>query len=216
VLKTIVTKGEYAEMKGRSAGTISHWLADGKISAAALVGQGHHARIWVEQADADLTRSLDPGQQAAQERPIESASAPVIESAPLDAQRPAPPPANADRPATDDQALRRRRIADAEKAEYEAEAARRKLAIDEGRWVDAAAAQREWAAELTKVVSETETYLTNTLAREIADELRCDWKVLAARIRDGYRGFRATVSDEAARRNAGLQAAVAEDSEATT
>jgi hypothetical protein len=208
-VKTVVTKGQYAELKSRTPGTVSHWIAEGKISAGAMIGIGRNARVWVEQADADLARSLDPAQQAAQENPISNAQGVEISTPSLPqaaAASPHSPPTGhmglADQPSTsattDNEALRRRRQADAEKAEYEAEAARRKLAIDEGRWVDAAEAARTWAAEVARMVSETETFLTNALARELADEFKCDWKVLAARIRDGYRRFRSGVADNAA------------------
>lgn len=206
-MKTVVTKGQYAELKNRTPGTVSHWIAEGKISADAMIGKGRNARIWVEHADADLARSLDPGQQAAQENPVSNAS-----SSPIGEPPPPQTAAAAHAPPTghkglvdqftsaspDNEALRRRRQADAEKAEYEAEAARRKLAIDEGRWVDAAEAARTWAAEVARMVSETETFLTNALARELADEFKCDWKILAARIRDGYRRFRSSAADNAA------------------
>ena len=68
--KTIVTKSEYAQMKGRVSSAVSNWLAAGRITPAALVGSGERARIWVEQADRDLARLLDPGQQDAQRNPI--------------------------------------------------------------------------------------------------------------------------------------------------
>lgn len=208
-MKTIVTKGQYAELKSRTPGTVSHWIAEGKISAAAMIGKGRNARIWVEQADADLARSLDPAQQAAQETPISNAPGSPILANPLPQHAAAAGgPATAhiplvDRPsapASDDEMLRRRRKADAEKAEHDAEAARRKLAVDEGRWVDAAEAAHTWTATLAGIISETETFLTNSLARELADEFHCDWKTLAARIRDGYRGFRSRVADQAVRR----------------
>lgn len=66
LLETIVTKTEYARMRGRDASRVSRWIAEGKITPAALVGEGIRARIWVEQADADLDRNLDLGQQLAQ------------------------------------------------------------------------------------------------------------------------------------------------------
>jgi hypothetical protein len=212
-----MTKGAYAAYKGRTPGTVSHWIADGKISAAAMVGEGHHARIWVEQADADLLRSLDPAQQAAQENPIGVAAVALpngVATLPQSAAAPGAPARglspSVDKSAapTDDEMLRRRRKADAEKAEHDAEAARRKLAIDEGRWVDAAEALRTWTAKLAAIISETETYLTNTLARELADEFRSDAKTLAARIRDRYREFRSRVADDAANAQAADRARV--------
>jgi hypothetical protein len=69
-MATIVTKREYARMKQRCPSAISNWIAAGRLTPAALIGSGMRARIWVEQADRDLARRLDPGQQDAQEHPI--------------------------------------------------------------------------------------------------------------------------------------------------
>ena len=66
---TIVSKSEFAAMKKRGPSAISNWIAAGRITAAALVGSGARARIWVEQAELDLSRRLDPGQQEAQAHP---------------------------------------------------------------------------------------------------------------------------------------------------
>ena len=71
-MKTLVTKAQYAALKGRRASSVSNWIRWGKISKRALVGDGVRARIWVEQADRDLLLTLDPSQQAAQARPIGS------------------------------------------------------------------------------------------------------------------------------------------------
>lgn len=73
-MRTILRKGEYAKRKHRSRACVSGWIRDGKISAAALVGEGQAARIWVEQADADLAAALHPSQQWAQEHPANQAS----------------------------------------------------------------------------------------------------------------------------------------------
>ena len=66
-MRTIMSKSRYAKSKGRSLSALSHWIATGKISRAALLGEGVRARIWVEQADANLERNLDPNQQYYQE-----------------------------------------------------------------------------------------------------------------------------------------------------
>ena len=61
-LEEIVTKGEFAALCKVSPGRVTQWIAEGKISSAALVGEGRAARIRVLQAQADLKRSLDPAQ----------------------------------------------------------------------------------------------------------------------------------------------------------
>lgn len=58
-----VTKGEFAILIGVSAGRVSQYLKEGRISPAAVHGEGRNARIRVEQAKADLRISLDVGQR---------------------------------------------------------------------------------------------------------------------------------------------------------
>ena len=64
--QTLVSKAQFARMKGRTPTTVHRWVTRGKISPAALIA----GKIWVEQADRDLLMTLDPAQQAAQARPI--------------------------------------------------------------------------------------------------------------------------------------------------
>lgn len=59
----VISKGAFAQMIGVSAGRVSQYIAEGKISAAALVGDGRTARINVRVAKADLTRTLDISQR---------------------------------------------------------------------------------------------------------------------------------------------------------
>jgi hypothetical protein len=66
----------------------------------------------------------------------------------------------------DDEDIRRRRKADADKAEHDAEAARRKLALDEGRWIDAAEVVKTWQRELSTIVANTETSVAKSVAAE--------------------------------------------------
>lgn len=191
--RTVESKGDYARRHGRAPSSVSNWIAEGKISPEALIGTGVRARIWVERADADLARSLDPGQQAAQAHPIEGAIM----------TPPAPPRASLAATTTPvgedlaDDFVRRRRKADADRAEHEAEMARRKLAVDDGRWIDAAAAQRAWSAELAKLLAGVDTFLGNRLAHAIADRFGLDWKELAVLLRQEFRRHRDGVADEA-------------------
>jgi hypothetical protein len=126
-MTNVVTKGEFARLKGRTPSAVSNWIADGKITPAALIGKGPRARIWVERADADLAASLASGQQLAQANPI----GPTLPRPLADAGQPAAAP-QSEREAD----LARRAKADADRAEAEAIAARRKNEIDAGRLVD--------------------------------------------------------------------------------
>ena len=73
-MRTILKKTECAKRKHRSPACVCAWIKTGKISRAALVGTGQAAKIWVEQADADLAVSLHPSQQWAQDHPANEPS----------------------------------------------------------------------------------------------------------------------------------------------
>lgn len=62
-MQEAVSKGEFAAIIGVSPGRVSQYLAEGKISASALVGIGRNARINIEQARADLRLTLDVSQR---------------------------------------------------------------------------------------------------------------------------------------------------------
>jgi hypothetical protein len=206
-VKTVVSKGEFAKRKQRGPSAVSNWIAAGKITAAALIGTGNAAKIWVEQAERDLAASLDPSQQVIQAAPIlaqAQAPLPDLPLVPGDAPPAAPAATRPTPPATDRELdLARRTKADADRAELDLEAARRKMAIDEGRYVVAEDAARAWGKELARFIADTETFLSSTLARELAASHGLDWKALSVEIREKFRGFRAETSEEArARREA--------------
>lgn len=207
-MKTIVTKGEFARRMKRGPSAVSNWIASGKITRAALVGEGNAARIWVEQAEADLAGSLDPSQQVIQAAPIlASQDATPRQELPLVSEPPDPPPprSSAAPERTDREIdLARRARADADRAELDAEATRRKLAIDEGRYVIAEDAARAWGREMSRFISDVETFLSSTLSRDLAAAHGLDWKVLSVEIREKFRNFRADASEGARERRAGL------------
>ena len=62
-MQASVSKGEFATLIGVSPGRVSQYLAEGKITPAALQGVGRNARIIVEQAKSDLRLTLDVGQR---------------------------------------------------------------------------------------------------------------------------------------------------------
>lgn len=55
----IVTKGEFAVRRNVTPGRVSQWISEGKITGAALVGEGRNARIRETVAVAQLNRKLD-------------------------------------------------------------------------------------------------------------------------------------------------------------
>lgn len=58
-----VSKGKFASIIGVSPARVSQYLKEGKISRAAIVGDGRSARIRIEQAKHDLRTYLDVGQR---------------------------------------------------------------------------------------------------------------------------------------------------------
>jgi hypothetical protein len=70
----LVSKSEYARLRGRAPSAVSNWIAEGKLKPPALVGSGPRAKVDVAQADRQLGALLDLGQQLAQERPVASAA----------------------------------------------------------------------------------------------------------------------------------------------
>jgi hypothetical protein len=202
-IKTLMSKSEFAKHVGRGPSAISNWIAAGKITAAALVGDGHRAEIWAEQALRDLGRTLDQPRQWRQPRPIlapRSEAVAVMAEAAIehadDADRVAPMTARTAAAARDIDLARRAR-ADADRAELTVEATRRRLALDEGRFVVATEAAQAWGRELARVTANTELFLFSTLARKLADAHGLDWKALAVEIRDSFRTFRASAADAA-------------------
>ncbi len=226
-MNTIVSKGDYARRKHRSPACITKWIKGGKISPAAMIGSGNAAKIWVERADADLAESLDPSQQLTQRAPVLPAGE-LAASCLLGPMNETPPPRDSDTAAGADlhnrktilsereQDLARRAKADADRSEYDAEQARRKLALDEGKYILAADVARTWARELAKLMSEIETFMGATLARELAARHGLEWKPLTVEMREAFRRFRGGISEQARDRRATIEAAADDGESAAT
>lgn len=58
-----ITKGEFASRRGVTPGRVSQWLAEGKISGAAVIGVGRLAKIDEALACEQLAETLDFGQR---------------------------------------------------------------------------------------------------------------------------------------------------------
>jgi len=58
-----LTKGQFAERAGVTPGRVSQWIAEGKLTGAALVGEGRSARINVAVASEQLRLKLDINQR---------------------------------------------------------------------------------------------------------------------------------------------------------
>lgn len=58
----VISKGEFARRRNVSPGRVSQWLSEGKISGAAIVGEGRDAKIRESVACQQLRVKLDPMQ----------------------------------------------------------------------------------------------------------------------------------------------------------
>lgn len=190
----VLSKTEFAKLKQRSPACVTKWLKLGKISPAALIEVDGIQKIIVEQAERDLSRSLDPAQQFAQENPAIGMTLPTASS---EASVPAAP---SPRRAADDDDLARKRKADADRSEEEAIAARRRNAAEEGRWVEADAAQKEFNKEMAALFAGFESFLFNDVARDVGNRHSCDWKAEATHLRQIFRAYRSKVAIDATER----------------
>jgi len=66
-----------------------------------------------------------------------------------------------------------------------------------GKLIPAAAAAKEWARTLSKLIADTETFLHATLARDTAERFGLDWKAVSVTFREAYRKHRAAAAEEA-------------------
>ena len=58
----VVSKGDFAKLCGVSPGRVTQWIDEGKISGAALVGEGRSAKIRVSVAQRQVNLRRDVGQ----------------------------------------------------------------------------------------------------------------------------------------------------------
>ncbi len=58
----VVSKGDFAKLCGVSPGRVTQWIDEGKISGAALVGEGRSAKIRVAIAQRQVNLRRDVGQ----------------------------------------------------------------------------------------------------------------------------------------------------------
>lgn len=203
-----VTKGEFARMVGRAPSAISNWIADGKLSGAALDGEGRSARVVVSEAMRQLGTKLDARQQMAQAQPVETGQG-FVRAAPG-----------------------RGAVGDAQERLAEAKAEREELALireradakaRDGHWLPTDQARAEFAAVLHQAIRTTEVWLqleapqtvlsalipddievlanrldtTPQVVRGVLAALGVDQRALGVLLRDGYRAHRRQVADRA-------------------
>lgn len=171
-----LSKGDFAALIKVSAGRVSQYIAEGKLTGDALVGAGPRAKINVPIALAQLGKNLDPVQLSAQHRP----------ALPLEQAAPASTAPATTVPIDGDQARFARARAD--KQEIEAEQARRALDEERGRYVLAEAAQREWTRQTAALIQAQHEWHRD-VALILGSELGADPKLVATILRREFRTF---------------------------
>lgn len=144
-----VTKGEFAALIRVSPGRVSQYIAEGKIFGDALVGEGRSARICVERARIQLSKTLEPSQRFG----ANGAATRQVEAPPLDAaaqirsETPPAPPADPFVDAVAAERLKQQRLTTARMEREEALAVGRYVLTD-----DARASQMKAVVEAFKVM----------------------------------------------------------------
>lgn len=188
----VVTKGEFARMRGVAPSAVSNWLRDGKLFGAALVGTGARARIRVAVAEAQLAATLDPGQQMGQGKvPLTAAARPDDESS-----------------------LARYQAAKAEREELRLAQEKAEAAAREGEYLRTEEARAAWGAELSAMIAGVEAALPDA-ANRIAAALQVEPSAVTRLLRTWFRDTRARLSADAEAR-AAAEEALAEAAAADT
>jgi hypothetical protein len=198
--QTLVTKAEFARRRGVTPAAVSMWISRGRISSGALINDGKGERIWLEQATKDLELALDATQPDASLWP-NGAAAPANGSGANDVLPAA---------SVDHELLRRLRRAQAERAEHEAEAARRRNMVETGRWMEVEEARQNWTREVGAFIGRWENFLMSAGPRAIDDAglLRpgADQKSVAIALRRAWHGERDEIAEDAGRKRRAIEA----------
>lgn len=154
-----MSKGDFAVHINVSAGRISQYIAEGKISAAALDGQGRSARIRTAIALSELRKTLDPSQRFG----ANGAANIVATQSPPAVSAPSSPTAVAD-PVVDELAAERLKQQRMKTAREQ-----REEDLSVGRYMLTADARRETARAVTeafKVMDQGIQEMAKTMAAE--------------------------------------------------
>lgn len=175
----VVTKGEFAKLRGCSAARVSQLISQGKIKPHSLHGEGRSARIIVERALADLGDSLQPGglMGRALRADVAAEDAPAAVAAPARAT-----------PPVDGTATRYQR-AKMEEQEVRAREARRRELAAQGLYMPAEEARQEMAATLRRTLTTMDAWLQD-VAMKLAAELGIDEGKAKAILRREFRALR--------------------------
>lgn len=188
----LFSKGEFARRRGVSPGRVSQWISGGKISGAAIVGEGRNAQIRESVAIQQLRRTLDPmqmtgnglGTQLAALAPTAPPTADVLSFAPAAAPGTAPPLVLGD---TVEDKIKAQRL---ELLERQNREAARDEALKAGRLADLAVTQQVTGREAARLINLFEGALSN-FATAIAAEFKLPQRDVLHHLRGEFRKFRA-------------------------
>ena len=178
---TAISKGEFARRRNVSPGRVSQWISEGKISGAAIVGEGRAALIDEAVACAQLDRALHVDQRFGNglKTTIAAASpAPEIEI----------PPASSS--VTDQIALQR-----LEQLQRANRQGMREEAVANGRLVDAAEARQVAGRETARLLTRLEGSLAD-FATAVAAQFKLPQRDVLHTLRQEMRKVRAAAAIE--------------------
>lgn len=200
----VMTKSDFAAHISRHPAFVTRAIDQGKLSGAALIGEGRGTRINVQEALRQLQKKLDLGQQLAQAKPIhqlaiQSSTAPSSSASTVDAvERPAGGDSLA--PAGDDRlAAERAEQIQLRNAKLRAEIERgaREDAVAAGQLVDAIAVSRALARQVAPLIS-TFDELPAAIAKPIAEEFGLPYPEVLIAVRRAVSKTRTAWAERAA------------------
>ena len=199
----ILTKSDFAAHIARHPAFVTRAIESGKLSGAALVGEGRGTRIRVAEALRQLSIKLDLGQQLAQAKPIISPASQHGITPPDGAngrpvERPADayPMASAGDDLLADQRAEQVKLRN-EKLRGEIERGAREDAVAAGQLVDAMAVSRALARQIAPLVN-TFDELPAAIAKPISEEFGLSYPDVLIAVRRSINKTRTAWAERAA------------------
>lgn len=214
-----MTKGAFATLVNRAPSAVSNWIASGKLTGAALEGDGRTAVVVVAEALRQLGMKLDAGQQMAQAQPVTAAPTTRL---------------GADYRTGLGDAQERKALAEAEASELKTAQLRNEARERDGSWLPTSQARAEFTATLHQVLRTTEVWLqieasqavlaaivpddvdalatslntTPAVVRGVLAAVGMEQRALGVMLRDGYREHRRKAAERAGAEAQALPATV--------
>lgn len=200
----VFSKGEFARRRNVSPGRVSQWISEGKISGAALVGEGRSARIRESIAVQQLRGKLEPmqmtGNGLSTRLDAPPPTADVLPLAPAAAPSGAGSAAPPSAPLAGDTVEDKIKAARLELLERQNREKAREEAVRAGSLTDIEIATKVAGREASRLISLFEGALSN-FATAIAAEFKLPQRDVLHQLRGEFRKFRADAA-AAARKEA--------------